>query len=126
VLCRAKAVCSEGSKKLGGSRIRTADFNWLKVYSIPHDTTWKEFFPILSPIPLGRRGANKGLCGAQPPAGLNHNMTLIHLWKDLQKLRQIFPSLEVLRSGWDAFPCCGSNRSNSCRLGMRLGGHDDP
>ena len=32
------------------------------------------FSPIfLSPIPPGRGGVSKGLCGAQPPTGLNHN-----------------------------------------------------
>ena len=27
---------------LGGDRIRTADLNWPKGYSIPYDITWKE------------------------------------------------------------------------------------
>jgi len=31
------------------------------------------FFPILSPIPSGMGEVSEGLCGAQPPARLNHN-----------------------------------------------------
>lgn len=31
------------------------------------------FFPILSPIPLERGPVSNRLCGAQPPAGINHN-----------------------------------------------------
>lgn len=36
------------------------------------------FFVILSAIPLGRRGANERLCGAEPAASLNHNRITGH------------------------------------------------
>ena len=42
VLCRAKAILSEGLKKLGGNRIRTHDLSWLKEYSIPYDIMQKQ------------------------------------------------------------------------------------
>jgi len=32
---RAKAICSKGPKELGGKRIRRADLNWPKAYSVP-------------------------------------------------------------------------------------------
>ena len=37
VLYRAKAILSGGPKELGGNRVRTADLNWTKGYSIPYD-----------------------------------------------------------------------------------------
>ena len=44
MLYRAKATYSEGPKELGGNRIRRADFNCPKGYSIPYDIMWKEFW----------------------------------------------------------------------------------
>ena len=43
MLYRAKAICNEEPKELGGSRIRAADLNWLRGYSIPYDIMQKEF-----------------------------------------------------------------------------------
>ena len=43
LLYRAKAICSKGPKELGGNRIRTADLNWPKGYSRPHDIVQNEF-----------------------------------------------------------------------------------
>lgn len=42
-LYRAKAICSEGPKDLGGNRIRAAELKWPKGYSIPHDIKQEEF-----------------------------------------------------------------------------------
>ena len=61
MLYRAQAVCSQGPKELGGSRIRTADWNWPGGYSIPYDITWKEFwrgweFILLSSFAWGLSG----------------------------------------------------------------------
>ena len=44
MLYRAKATLSKGPKELGGDRIRTADLNCPRRYSIPYDNTWKEFW----------------------------------------------------------------------------------
>ncbi len=43
MLYRAKAVLSKGPKELEGYRIRTADLNWPKGYSMPSDIVQKEF-----------------------------------------------------------------------------------
>jgi len=39
VLYRAKAILREEPKELGGNRIRMADLNWPKGYSIPYHMT---------------------------------------------------------------------------------------
>jgi len=44
VLYRAKAILSKGPKEMGGNRIRTADLNWPKGYSIPYDIRCNENF----------------------------------------------------------------------------------
>ena len=44
MLYRAKAILSKLSKELGGNRIRTADWNWPKGYSIPYDIMRKQFW----------------------------------------------------------------------------------
>ena len=43
MLYRDKAILREGPKELVGSRIRTADLNWLKEYSTPYDIMRKEY-----------------------------------------------------------------------------------
>ena len=44
MLYRAQDILREGSKELGGNRIRTADSNCTKGYSIPYDIMQKEFW----------------------------------------------------------------------------------
>lgn len=37
MLYRDKAILNKGLKELGGNRMRTADLNWTKGYSMPYD-----------------------------------------------------------------------------------------
>jgi len=59
-LYRAKATLSKRPKKLGGDRIRTADLNWPRGYSIPYDIMWKK---------LGRRWEFISLLLLEGPPG---------------------------------------------------------
>jgi len=67
VLYRAKAILSEGPKELRGNRIRTADLNWPKGYSVAHGSTWKEFWREREFLRLS--AAAKGLAGHQLGSG---------------------------------------------------------
>ena len=98
--CYTEPRLFEGPKELGGNRIRTADLNRLKGYSIPCDIKQKGFWRRQEFISLfilfsiwvnsfisnhqfyivdlnslchhtGKGGASEQQFGAQPPAGLN-------------------------------------------------------
>jgi len=77
--CTAKANLSEGPKELEGNRIRAADLNWPKQYSIPYDVMQKVCFtPSKNCLCItcyihSHIYVNESLCGAQLVAGLNHS-----------------------------------------------------